>query len=105
MLTKKDLTFHKRLGKGSFGKVFLVSFANKKSFALKVVAKKDIRSDAEFKIAQMANHRFIINSFACFHSTHHVFLLMEYVPNKSLDEFIIKTDAPLDSFWLRFVKK
>lgn len=100
-MNKNDFIFHKKLGRGAFGKVFLVSTKQKtNSFALKVVAKKDIRSDVEYRIAKTIKHPLIVDTHACFSSAHHIFFVMEYVPNKSIQDLLDSRSEPLRKGYL-----
>uniref|UniRef100_A0A7E4W727 Protein kinase domain-containing protein n=1 Tax=Panagrellus redivivus TaxID=6233 RepID=A0A7E4W727_PANRE len=77
------------LGRGHFGKVILSQFKpTKQYYALKVLKKGDIlgRDEVEslmvekriFEIASRNKHPFLVNLFAGFQTSEHVFFVMEY---------------------------
>ena len=76
----------KLLGKGSYGKVFLVEKKDDKQlFALKVINKIDVINKNSFEnlkseklIMQKVKHPFVVNLEYCFASPSHVFFAMQF---------------------------
>ena len=74
-LSTSDFTFHKLLGKGSFGEVYLSSLKSKRKeiFAIKVLSKEKIVKKnltryalTEKKILSLVKNPFIVKLYAAF---------------------------------------
>ena len=94
----RDLIILKEIGQGSFGSVFLVEKeTNKKKYALKVI-NKDFLSRTERTeealverlILTKCKHPSIVRLSSSFQSKNKLFFVMEYCPNKDLDELLRK---------------
>ena len=94
----RDFIILKEIGQGSFGSVFLVEKeTNKKKYALKVI-NKDFLSRTERTeealierlILSRCNHPSIVRLSLSFQSKNKLFFVMEYCPNKDLDELLRK---------------
>ena len=94
----RDFIIIKEIGQGSFGSVFLVEKeTNKKRYALKVI-NKDFLSRTERTeealierlILSRCKHPSIVRLSLSFQSKNKLFFVMEYCPNKDLDELLRK---------------
>ena len=94
----RDFIILKEIGQGSFGSVFLVEKeTNKKKYALKVI-NKDFLSRTERTeealierlILSRCKHPSIVRLSLSFQSKNKLFFVMEYCPNKDLDELLRK---------------
>ena len=94
----RDFIILKEIGQGSFGSVFLVeNEKTKKKYALKVI-NKDFLSRTERTeealierfILSMCKHPSIVRLSSSFQSKNKLFFVMEYCPNKDLDELLRK---------------
>ena len=94
----RDFIIIKEIGQGSFGSVFLVEKeTNKKKYALKVI-NKDFLSRTERTeealierlILSRCKHPSIVRLSLSFQSKNKLFFVMEYCPNKDLDELLRK---------------
>ena len=92
----RDFLILKEIGQGSFGSVFLVEKeTNKKKYALKVI-NKDFLSRTERTeealierlILSKCKHPSIVRLSLSFQTKHKLFFVMEYCPNKDLDELL-----------------
>jgi len=75
-----------QIGKGSFGKVYLLKrLEDKKKFAAKIVSKKKLKSEDlsmfadEIRIMRSLHHRNIIRIEEVHESTNTIYVLMEYI--------------------------
>ncbi|XP_017947361.2 protein kinase C delta type [Xenopus tropicalis] len=87
--------FHKDLGRGSFGRVMLATFAPKKQLvAIKIISKKTNKSNyenikKEARLLKMANScPFLCHSYAAFQSEIQAFFVLEYASGGSLYKMI-----------------
>lgn len=88
----------KMIGKGYFGKVFLVEKKDtKQKYALKVISKLDVIKQKFFehlknekKIMQSIHHPFVINLDYCFSSPSFVFFAMKYMPGGEIYQYLRK---------------
>ena len=94
----RDFIILKEIGQGSFGSVFLCQKENtKKKYAIKVI-NKDFLSRTERTeealverlVLSKCRHPSIVRLSLSFQSKHKLFFVMEYCPNKDLDELIHK---------------
>ena len=97
----RDFLILKEIGQGSFGSVFLVEKeTNKKKYALKVI-NKDFLSRTERTeealierlILSKCKHPSIVRLSLSFQTKHKLFFVMEYCPNKDLDELLRKLNT------------
>ena len=100
----RDFIIIKEIGQGSFGSVFLVEKeTSKKKYALKVI-NKDFLSRTERTeealverlILSRCKHPSIVRLSVSFQSKNKLFFVMEYCPNKDLDDLLRKLGT-LDS--------
>jgi serine/threonine protein kinase len=102
-LSTDSFVFHLRLGKGSFGEVFLVhrkGDETKKLYAMKVLSKdqvmnKNLRRYAltERNVMSVINHPFMVKLNYAFQSSTKLFLVMDYYPGGDLGKLITKRKA------------
>ena len=94
----RDFVIIKEVGQGSFGSVFLVEKeTNKKKYAIKVI-NKDFLSRTERTeealierlILSRCKHPSIVRLSLSFQTKHKLFFVIEYCPNKDLDELLRK---------------
>jgi len=94
----RDFIIIKEVGQGSFGSVFLVEKeTNKKKYAIKVI-NKDFLSRTERTeealierlILSRCKHPSIVRLSLSFQTKHKLFFVIEYCPNKDLDELLRK---------------
>ena len=94
----RDFIIIKEIGQGAFGSVFLVEKeTNKKKYALKVI-NKDFLSRTERTeealierlILSKCKHPSIVRLSLSFQSKNKLFFVIEYCPNKDLDELLKK---------------
>ncbi|XP_062839367.1 protein kinase C theta type isoform X1 [Anolis carolinensis] len=87
-LTLEDFVLHKMLGKGSFGKVFLVELkATNQFFAMKALKKEVVLMDddvectmVEKRVLSLAwEHPFLTHVFCTFQTQENLFFVMEYL--------------------------
>ncbi|XP_053114589.1 protein kinase C theta type [Hemicordylus capensis] len=87
-LTIDDFTLHKMLGKGSFGKVFLVELkSTNEFFAMKALKKEVVLMDddiectmVEKRVLSLAwEHPFLTHVFCTFQTKENLFFIMEYL--------------------------
>jgi NIMA (never in mitosis gene a)-related kinase len=78
------------IGKGTYGKVFVVKRkSDKKMFVLKKVPKENVVKDEDFA-KKYKNHKFahIVKIYEWFYEEDMFCLIMELCPNGSLSDFI-----------------
>jgi len=91
-----DFEFIKNLGIGTFGKVDLVSHKKTKAkYALKYIDKTDPENleekanfNREVEIMYKLNHPNIVKLYGHFEDDNYCYFIMQYIPNRSLDELI-----------------
>lgn len=99
-LTPDDFIYHRLLGKGSFGEVFLVHRKDdetKKLYAMKVLSKDKVMSKnlkryalTERNVMSVINHPFMVKLAYAFQSPTKLFLVMEYYPGGDLGKLVSK---------------
>ncbi|CAH2253291.1 kinase C theta type isoform X2 [Pelobates cultripes] len=95
-LSLQRFTFHRLLGKGGYGKVFLASDkTTKKVVALKIVRKKDLlteasdRTLAERRVLEMAaGSPYLTKAYGAFQIPTHLCYVLEYLHGGDLDSFL-----------------
>lgn len=102
-ITPDDFVYHRLLGKGSFGEVFLVHKKDdetKRLFAMKILSKdkvmtKNLRRYAltERNVMSVINHPFMVKLNYAFQSSSKLFLVMDYYPGGDLGKLIGKKRA------------
>jgi serum/glucocorticoid-regulated kinase 2 len=97
------------LGKGSFGKVFLVkpkfiTNDNNTLYAMKVINKKNLKQNkllmyaiTEFKILKMANSPFIINLHYAFQTEENLYLILDYCEGGDLSYYLNHKKISIES--------
>ncbi|XP_071970498.1 protein kinase C delta type-like [Engystomops pustulosus] len=102
--------FHKELGSGSYGKVFLASHpSNGKHVALKIVKKRLLLEDSrrsvlvERRALEVTAHSHVFtHCYATFQTEDYVFYAMEYITGGELRNFMDRR-APCDMETTRFI--
>jgi hypothetical protein len=97
-VTVSDFENIKLLGRGSYGKVFLVRFIRTgQLFAMKTLSKKKLvnfdligRTEAERNVLIRANHPFLVSARWSFQSESKAFLVMDYVAGGDLGARLAK---------------
>lgn len=99
-ITTDDFIFHKFLGKGSFGEVFLVhkkDDLSKKLLAMKVLSKDKVMTKnlkryalTERNVMSVINHPFMVKLNYAFQSSNKLFLVMDYYPGGDLGKLVSK---------------
>ena len=96
-VTLEDFEHVKMLGRGGFGKVFLVRFKDTgELFALKCLKKANISKEESMieknvlQIAERTNNTFLVGMKYVFQNDSHVFFVIRYVAGGSLNEIIKK---------------
>ena len=93
----EDFKILKILGRGAFGKVYLVQYKNTKEYyAMKSIKKEfllDINSInsliVEKKIIlQNLNHKFLIGTQLCFHTNERIYFIMNLIQGESLVDYM-----------------
>lgn len=97
-LTTDDFVYHRLLGKGSFGEVFLVhrkGDENKRLLAMKVLSKDKVMTKnlkryalTERNVMSVINHPFMVKLVYAFQSPSKLFLVMEYYPGGDLGKLV-----------------
>lgn len=97
-LTTDDFVYHRLLGKGSFGEVFLVhrkGDETKKLLAMKVLSKDKVMTKnlkryalTERNVMSVINHPFMVKLVYAFQSPSKLFLVMEYYPGGDLGKLV-----------------
>ena len=90
----KDFIIHSKIGKGSFGQVYLIEKNDKNQlFALKVLKKKKINENnliqyalTEKKILSQISHPFIVKLHCTFQNEKFLFMVLDYHPGGDLGE-------------------
>eukprot|EP00586_Coscinodiscus_wailesii_P020225 CAMPEP_0172499760 /NCGR_PEP_ID=MMETSP1066-20121228/130577_1 /TAXON_ID=671091 /ORGANISM="Coscinodiscus wailesii, Strain CCMP2513" /LENGTH=363 /DNA_ID=CAMNT_0013273673 /DNA_START=209 /DNA_END=1300 /DNA_ORIENTATION=- len=84
-------TLKETLGTGTFGRVRLASYDNKKNYALKILKKRNIielkQTDhikSEISILSKIDHPFIVNKIGHFQDERHLYMVIEYVQGGEL---------------------
>ena len=98
MITIKDYILYKKIGKGSYGEVFLTQKENDpKTYATKKIdITKFSTKDAykylnnEIKIMKQLDHENIIKLYEFLNSGHNIYLVMDYINGGSLSDFLSK---------------
>lgn len=93
-LSKSDFSMEKIIGKGSYGKVYLALYNNKK-YALKVIDKKFVEKvekihevHIERQILSFMDHPRIIKLYSTFQDSKYLYFVLDYCNNKDLSEFL-----------------
>ncbi len=94
-----DFKLLKKLGEGKFGTVFAALHIDSGSlFALKKISKTVIKSHmmidqlaVEIKIQSFCSHKNIIRLYDCFDDQESLYLILEYMQDGTLFEFLKKT--------------
>lgn len=99
-ISTDDFVFHKFLGKGSFGEVFLVhkkDDATKKLHAMKVLSKDKVMTKnlkryalTERNVMSVINHPFMVKLNYAFQSSTKLFLVMDYYPGGDLGKLVTR---------------
>ena len=102
-MTFDDFVYHRMLGKGSFGEVFLVHKKGdpaKKLFAMKVLSKDKVMTKnlkryalTERNVMSVINHPFMVKLNYAFQSASKLFLVMDYYPGGDLGKLVSKKRA------------
>ena len=83
-----DFSFKKKIGKGSFGEVFLVEhWVTRKKYALKRMPREKETTklqSSEYQLVTGIQCPFVVKLFNHWEDKDHVFLLMEYLPGGEL---------------------
>ena len=92
-LSVDDFVILKLIGKGSYGKVFLVKRANNENeiYAMKILKKKQmmiqnqaIHIKTEKRIMESVDHPFIIKLKYAFHNKSKLYMLTDFIPGGEL---------------------
>ena len=91
-MTVDDFTSLKLIGKGSYGKVFLVQKKDdQKIYAMKILKKKAMikrnqvnHIKTERKIMELIDHPFIVKLIYAFQTAHKLYMVMDYCPGGEL---------------------
>lgn len=91
-MTVDDFTSLKLIGKGSYGKVFLVQKKDdQKIYAMKILKKKAMikrnqvnHIKTERKIMELIDHPFIVKLIYAFQTSQKLYMVMEYCPGGEL---------------------
>lgn len=93
-LSRKDFTITQIIGKGSYAKVCLAEYKNKK-YALKVIDKKFIEKiekvhevHIEKQILSMLDHPRIVKLHSTFQDQKNLYFVLDYCSNKDFSEFL-----------------
>lgn len=97
--TCNDFEFHKVLGEGAFGKVYLANLKNKPelSFAIKVIQKcRFTESSAEsaqnekrvLALISDESSRFLTKLYCTFQTAHNLYFCLEYMPGGTLRKYL-----------------
>jgi serine/threonine protein kinase len=97
--TCDDFDFHKVLGEGAFGKVYLSNLKNKPElpFAIKVIQKcRFTESSAEsaqnekrvLELISDESSRFLTKLYCTFQTSHNLFFCLEYLPGGTLRKYL-----------------
>ncbi|XP_063813633.1 protein kinase C delta type-like [Pseudophryne corroboree] len=105
-----SLTFHRMLGEGGFGKVFLASHSiSKQRLAVKVIEKsQEVKSIKKYSMCVekevlkiTGESAFFPHTYAAFHTPGHIFFVMEYLSGGDLFQ-LIQRRGPFDVPTIRF---
>ncbi|XP_063802340.1 protein kinase C delta type-like [Pseudophryne corroboree] len=105
-----SLTFHRMLGEGGFGKVFLASHTiSKQRLAVKVIEKSKVVNSikkysmcVEKEVVKITGESALFpHTYAAFHTPGHVFFVMEYLSGGDLFQ-LIQSRGPFDVPTIRF---
>ncbi|XP_071967748.1 protein kinase C theta type-like [Engystomops pustulosus] len=100
-LAKNDVSrfiFHRELGHGCFGCVYLASVKNKNTtMAIKVMAKNQVDNMLQESrvLRRTSGKPYLCSAFAAFQTRSYAFLVMQYLPGGSLEE-VLEARGPLD---------
>lgn len=90
---KEKYTFEKKIGSGSFGKVYLgTRLTNEKKYAIKTINKKGLLSDIkniecllkEIELMRLLKHPNIVKLYEVYESSTHIYLVLEYIEGENL---------------------
>lgn len=87
---------HSRIGKGSFGEVYLTERKDAtRLYAMKILKKKNIFDNnliqyalTERNVLSQFNHPFIVKLHTAFQNQKYLFLLLDYHPGGDLGEYL-----------------
>ncbi|XP_063802317.1 protein kinase C delta type-like [Pseudophryne corroboree] len=105
-----SLTFHRMLGEGAFGKVFLASHSiSKQRLAVKVIEKRTAVNSikkyfmcVEKEVMKITGESALFpHTYAAFHTPGHVFFVMEFLSGGDLCQ-LIQSRGPFDVPTIRF---
>ena len=99
-VSQKDFDVKCLLGKGAYGKVFLVEMnSTKEIFAMKTIEKKQIieyeeieHTMSERRILSQLHHPFLVNLHYSFQTPTHLFYIIDYCPGGEFYYYLQKMD-------------
>ena len=97
-VTLEDFEIRKMVGKGTFGKVFLVEHATtKKLYAMKVIRKDIILENEQMEniqlekdILRQIDHPFLVNMEYVFQNQYRIYFLMKFVKGGELFRHLVE---------------
>jgi CRP-like cAMP-binding protein len=109
-LRKADLKLVRVLGKGAFGKVYLVRYkANNIKYALKCIKKEKVIASRltehvvrEKEVMEHLQSPFLVSLAASFQDSSHLYMMMQLVEGGELFNYLSERDRPLSEAEARF---